>query len=159
MALLFAYGQSSHGVATPIRDTPRDDLSIQKSNEVCWDLRLRKKERKKERGGKKPIHRGRSKCQTSRRVRETCGGGGGHSRAPRGGSPDLAEPTLLSPGAHAWHMAGGRPLAFRASFGHRTHAVGQKSNRTDFKIQSIKRLPERKRENESQRGRASDGRT
>ena len=32
MALLFAYGQSSNGVATPIRDTPRDDLSIRKSN-------------------------------------------------------------------------------------------------------------------------------
>ena len=28
----FAHGQSFHGVATPIRDTPRDDLSIQKSN-------------------------------------------------------------------------------------------------------------------------------
>ena len=32
LALLFAYGQSSHGVATPIRDAPRDDLSIRKSN-------------------------------------------------------------------------------------------------------------------------------
>ena len=35
MALLFAYGQSSHGVATPIRGTPRDDLSIRKSNASC----------------------------------------------------------------------------------------------------------------------------
>ena len=32
MALLFAYGQSSHGVATPIQGTPRADLSIRKSN-------------------------------------------------------------------------------------------------------------------------------
>ena len=32
MALLFAYGQSSRGVATPIRDTPRDVLSVRKSN-------------------------------------------------------------------------------------------------------------------------------
>ena len=32
LALLFAYGQSFHGVATPIPDTPRDDLSIRKSN-------------------------------------------------------------------------------------------------------------------------------
>ena len=31
----FAHGQSFHGVATPIRDTPRDDLSIQKSNGYC----------------------------------------------------------------------------------------------------------------------------
>ena len=38
LALLFAYGQSSHGVATPIRDTPRDDLSIQKSNVICGSL-------------------------------------------------------------------------------------------------------------------------
>ena len=29
---MLVYGQSSHGVATPIRDTPRDDLSIRKSN-------------------------------------------------------------------------------------------------------------------------------
>ena len=35
LALLYVYGQSSHGVATPIRDTPRDDLSIRKSN-VLW---------------------------------------------------------------------------------------------------------------------------
>ena len=33
MALLFAYGQSSHGVATSKRDTPRDVLSIRKSND------------------------------------------------------------------------------------------------------------------------------
>ena len=33
LALLFVYGQSSHGVATPIRDTPRDVLSIRKSND------------------------------------------------------------------------------------------------------------------------------
>ena len=32
LALLFVYGQSSRGVATPIRDTPRDVLSIRKSN-------------------------------------------------------------------------------------------------------------------------------
>ena len=32
LSLLFAYGQSSRGVATPIRDTPRDVLSIRKSN-------------------------------------------------------------------------------------------------------------------------------
>ena len=31
LALLFAYGQSSPGLATPIRDTPRDDFSIWKS--------------------------------------------------------------------------------------------------------------------------------
>ena len=36
MALLFAYGQSSRGVASPIRDTPRDDLSIRKSNETYF---------------------------------------------------------------------------------------------------------------------------
>ena len=30
--LLFAYGQSSHGLASSIRDTPRDDLSLRKSN-------------------------------------------------------------------------------------------------------------------------------
>ena len=41
LALLFAYGQSSHGVASSIRDTPWDDLSIQKSNangdgELCF---------------------------------------------------------------------------------------------------------------------------
>ena len=32
IALLFSYGQSSRGVATPIRDTPRDVLSMRKSN-------------------------------------------------------------------------------------------------------------------------------
>ena len=32
LALLFVYGRSSHGVAIPIRVTPRDGLSIQKSN-------------------------------------------------------------------------------------------------------------------------------
>ena len=36
LSLLFAYGQSSRGVATPIRDTPRDVLSIRKSNEVYY---------------------------------------------------------------------------------------------------------------------------
>ena len=35
LALLFVYGRSSRGVATPIRDTPRDVLSIRKSNFYC----------------------------------------------------------------------------------------------------------------------------
>ena len=35
LALLFVYGQSSHGVAS-IRDIPRDDVSIRKRNEVCF---------------------------------------------------------------------------------------------------------------------------
>ena len=34
---VWTYGQSSHGVATPIRDKPRDDLSIWKSNDRCCD--------------------------------------------------------------------------------------------------------------------------
>ena len=37
MALLYAYGQASQGVASSIRDTPQDDLSIRKSN-VLWPL-------------------------------------------------------------------------------------------------------------------------
>ena len=35
MALLYSYGQASQGVASPIRDTPQDDLSIRQSNDRC----------------------------------------------------------------------------------------------------------------------------
>ena len=38
IGITFGYGQSSHGVATPIRDTPRDDLSIRKSNGSCMSI-------------------------------------------------------------------------------------------------------------------------
>ena len=41
LSLLFAYGQSSRGVATPIRDTPRDVLSIRKSNEEYFFFQKR----------------------------------------------------------------------------------------------------------------------
>ena len=33
-SITFGYGQSSHGVASSIQDTPRDVLSIRKSNAV-----------------------------------------------------------------------------------------------------------------------------
>ena len=72
------------------------------------------------------------------RVRETC-----HTRAPRGGPPGAHPPSQHQVPPHD------RPLLLWAPQGAAAtpHAVGQKSNRADFKIQSIKRLPERKERN------------
>ena len=73
------------------------------------------------------------------RVRETC-----HTRAPRGGSPGAHPPS-----DRPVPTRDGRPLLLWAPHAAPSpHAVGQKSNRADFKIQSIKRLPERKKERE-----------
>ena len=118
-----------------------DSLSLVNNVTVVGILAL---ERKKEGEGWQKTHSPRavqmSDVEESERDMPLAGAAGRLSR-PRRAHPPFARCPRM---AHRRRQALGLPRLF----GHRTHAVGQKSNRADFKIQSIKRLPERKKERE-----------